>query len=110
MVEGWDDDVKWYVEFYDHAVESGIQIHTEPGYYADGHFGVRIENVVIVKEAKTRNNFGTKGYLGFEHLTLVSCDEYFLKKTDLMMLQLCSALYRKLSSKSTCSQFKSGNG
>ena len=43
----------------------------EPGYYADGRFGIRIENVVVVREANTPNNFGDKGYLGFEHLTMV---------------------------------------
>lgn len=53
----------------------------EPGYYADGHFGVRIENVVIVRDIKTLNNFGQKGYLGFEHITLVCCC-------------ICSDLYR----------------
>jgi Xaa-Pro aminopeptidase len=43
----------------------------EPGYYADGRFGIRIESIVLVREAKTRNNFGDKGYIGFEHVTLV---------------------------------------
>jgi hypothetical protein len=44
---------------------------TEPGYYADGEYGTRIENVVIVCEAQTPNNFGNKGFLGFEHVTMV---------------------------------------
>lgn len=44
---------------------------TEPGYYADGEYGIRIENVVIVREAQTPNNFGNKGFLGFEHVTMV---------------------------------------
>lgn len=44
---------------------------TEPGFYADGRFGIRIENVVVVRKAKTPNNFGDKGYLGFEHVTMV---------------------------------------
>jgi hypothetical protein len=43
----------------------------EPGYYADGEYGIRIENVVVVREAQTPNNFGDKGFLGFEHVTLV---------------------------------------
>ena len=43
----------------------------EPGYYADGRFGIRIENVVVVREANTPNNFGDKGYLKFEHVTMV---------------------------------------
>ena len=45
---------------------------TEPGYYADGEYGVRIENVVIVREAQTPNNFGNKGFLGFERVTMVT--------------------------------------
>lgn len=45
---------------------------TEPGYYADGKWGIRIENVVIVREVNTPNNFGGNGYLGFERVTMVS--------------------------------------
>ncbi len=44
---------------------------TEPGYYKDGEYGIRIENIVIVREAQTPNNFGDKGYLRFEHVTMV---------------------------------------
>lgn len=44
---------------------------TEPGYYEDGNFGVRIENVMVVKEAHAKHNFGDKGYLAFEHITWV---------------------------------------
>jgi len=44
---------------------------TEPGYYADGQWGIRIEDVVIVREVNPPNNFGGKGYLGFECLTMV---------------------------------------
>lgn len=43
----------------------------EPGYYADGRYGIRIESIVIVREAKTPNNFGN-GYLCFENVTMVS--------------------------------------
>ena len=46
--------------------------HIEPGYYADGKFGIRIENVLLVRPAETPNNFGGRGYLGFEHVTMVS--------------------------------------
>ncbi|OCH85295.1 Creatinase/aminopeptidase [Obba rivulosa] len=52
------------------ALKAGMTVSNEPGYYADGRFGIRIENVVIVREAKTPNNFGDKGYLGFEHVTM----------------------------------------
>jgi hypothetical protein len=43
----------------------------EPGYYADGKFGIRIENLVLVRSVDTPNNFGGRGYLGFEHVTMV---------------------------------------
>ena len=43
----------------------------EPGYYADGKFGIRIENIVLVRSVETPNNFGGRGYLGFEHVTVV---------------------------------------
>jgi len=48
----------------------GMTISNEPGYYADGRFGIRIESIVLVREAKTPNNFGDKGYLGFERVTM----------------------------------------
>ncbi|KAF9566554.1 Creatinase/aminopeptidase [Agrocybe pediades] len=51
-------------------LKAGMTVSNEPGYYADGRFGIRIENIVLVKEAKTPNNFGDKGYLGFENVTL----------------------------------------
>ncbi|KIP01838.1 hypothetical protein PHLGIDRAFT_32417 [Phlebiopsis gigantea 11061_1 CR5-6] len=52
------------------ALKAGMTVSNEPGYYADGRFGIRIENVVVVREANTPNNFGNKGYLGFERLTM----------------------------------------
>ncbi|KAF8970449.1 Creatinase/aminopeptidase [Flammula alnicola] len=51
-------------------LKAGMTVSNEPGYYADGRFGIRIENIVLVREAKTPNNFGDKGYLGFENVTL----------------------------------------
>ncbi|KAJ1985628.1 hypothetical protein H4R33_003874, partial [Dimargaris cristalligena] len=41
-----------------------------PGYYEDGEFGIRIENVLLITEAEAPNNFGNIGYLKFEHVTL----------------------------------------
>ncbi|KAI8978118.1 peptidase M24, structural domain-containing protein [Pilobolus umbonatus] len=56
--------------FNDTALAAGMTVTDEPGYYEDGKFGIRIENVVIVKEVETPNNFGGRGYLGFEHVTI----------------------------------------
>lgn len=47
-----------------------MTVTDEPGYYEDGKFGIRIENVVLVREVKTPNNFADKGYIGFEHVTM----------------------------------------
>ncbi|KAL4078159.1 peptidase M24, structural domain-containing protein [Scleroderma yunnanense] len=52
------------------ALRPGMTVSNEPGYYADGKWGIRIEDVVIVREVNTPNNFGGKGYLGFERLTM----------------------------------------
>ncbi|GIL92401.1 hypothetical protein Vretimale_6469 [Volvox reticuliferus] len=43
----------------------------EPGYYEDGSFGVRIENLVVVVEKQTPFRYAGQQYLGFERLTLV---------------------------------------
>ncbi|EJD05517.1 Creatinase/aminopeptidase [Fomitiporia mediterranea MF3/22] len=51
-------------------LKAGMIVTNEPGYYEDGHFGIRTENVLIVREAKTPNDFGSKGYLCFENVTM----------------------------------------
>ncbi|RPD55531.1 Creatinase/aminopeptidase [Lentinus tigrinus ALCF2SS1-7] len=51
-------------------LKPGMTVSNEPGYYKDGSYGIRIENVVIVRGAQTPNNFGDKGFLCFEHVTL----------------------------------------
>src|SRR5271156_5647781 len=43
----------------------------EPGYYEDGNFGIRIENMIMAKEIETNHKFGDKPWLGFEHVTMV---------------------------------------
>lgn len=50
---------------------TGNVISNEPGYYEDGNFGIRTENIIMVKEAETKHKFGDKPYLGFEHVTMV---------------------------------------
>ncbi|KAJ7868631.1 peptidase M24, structural domain-containing protein [Mycena olivaceomarginata] len=51
-------------------LKPGMTVSNEPGYYADGRFGIRIENIVLVRKIDTPNNFGDKGFLGFEHVTM----------------------------------------
>ncbi|GAV61949.1 Peptidase_M24 domain-containing protein/Creatinase_N domain-containing protein [Cephalotus follicularis] len=50
-------------------LQASMTVTDEPGYYEDGNFGIRLENVLVVNEADTKFNFGDKGYLSFEHIT-----------------------------------------
>ncbi len=45
-------------------------ISNEPGYYKDGAFGIRIENIIECKRMKTANSFGDREYLGFATISL----------------------------------------
>ncbi|KAB2008487.1 hypothetical protein ES319_D10G101600v1 [Gossypium barbadense] len=42
-------------------LQASMTVTDEPGYYADGNFGIRLENVLVIKEADTEFNFGDKG-------------------------------------------------
>lgn len=48
----------------------GMVCSNEPGYYEDGAFGIRIENLFIVREADTEFRFGGMSYYGSERLTV----------------------------------------
>jgi Xaa-Pro aminopeptidase len=58
------------VQYSEVALAVGNVISDEPGYYEDGKFGIRIENMIMVKEVETNHKFGDKPYLGFEHVTM----------------------------------------
>ncbi|XP_073452013.1 xaa-Pro aminopeptidase 1 isoform X2 [Aquarana catesbeiana] len=60
-----------YKTFADEPLEAGMILSDEPGYYEDGSFGIRIENLVLVIPAKTKYNFRDRGSLTFEPITLV---------------------------------------
>jgi len=60
-----------------------MTVTDEPGYYEDGNFGIRLENVLVVNDAETEFNFGDKGYLQFEHITWAP---YQVKLIDLDQL------------------------
>lgn len=52
-------------------LQEGMILSNEPGFYEDGKFGCRIENVVIIVKCDTKYNYKEKGFLTFEPLTLV---------------------------------------
>ncbi|MCJ1476806.1 hypothetical protein MMC13_005475 [Lambiella insularis] len=59
------------VQYTEVALSAGNVISDEPGYYEDGNFGIRIENIIMAHEVKTAHSFGEKPWLGFEHVTMV---------------------------------------
>jgi Xaa-Pro aminopeptidase len=64
------------------VMKAGMVISNEPGYYEDGKYGIRIENLMEVQYVKAENNVETsedddapksteKKYLNFKKLTMI---------------------------------------
>lgn len=58
---------------------AGMILSNEPGYYKQGHYGIRIENLVLVEERQIAGQEGR--YLGFETLTFAPLDRKLIDKT-----------------------------
>jgi Xaa-Pro aminopeptidase len=54
-------------------LEPGMILSDEPGYYKPGHYGIRIENLVLVHEPQEIEG-GNRAMMGFETLTLAPID------------------------------------
>jgi Xaa-Pro aminopeptidase len=63
--------ISFHVKSNETSLIPGMTVTNEPGFYSDGRFGIRIENVLIVEEANTPNNFGNVKFNRFENLTMV---------------------------------------
>lgn len=48
-----------------------FETFAEPGYYEDGSFGIRIENVELIKKTETKYKYDGLEYLTMEPVTLV---------------------------------------
>jgi Xaa-Pro aminopeptidase len=55
------------------GLEAGMILSNEPGYYREGHYGIRIENLVVVTEPADIPG-GERPMHGFETLTLAPID------------------------------------
>ena len=55
------------------ALQPGMIVSNEPGYYREGAFGIRIENLVLVRPAQKPKG-GDRRMLSFETLTLAPID------------------------------------
>ncbi|KAL4981144.1 hypothetical protein BDW66DRAFT_156236 [Aspergillus desertorum] len=58
------------VQYTEVPLAPGNVISDEPGFYEDGKFGIRIENVIMVREVQTTHKFSERPWLGFEHVTM----------------------------------------
>jgi len=63
----------------DTPLAAGMILSNEPGYYKQGHFGIRIENLVLVVPAEIEGGEGD--YLGFETLTFAPLDRRLVDKS-----------------------------
>ncbi|MCG6110619.1 MAG: aminopeptidase P family protein [Paracoccus sp.] len=61
----------------DVALEPGMILSNEPGYYREGRFGIRIENLIAVREAEAEPG---RTMLGFDTLTLCPIDRRLIDR------------------------------
>ncbi|MCO6382556.1 aminopeptidase P family protein [Oceanicola sp. 502str15] len=60
------------------ALEPGMILSNEPGYYREGHWGIRIENLVVVEPAPALEGADARAMLAFETLTFVPIDRHLI--------------------------------
>lgn len=66
-------------------LKSGMVVSIEPGYYKEGEYGIRIENLVTVVGSKpVENNPDSLEMLGFDALTMAPIDQNLI---DVKMLE-----------------------
>lgn len=64
----------------DCGLSDGIFITNEPGYYEDGCFGIRIENLMLSVPVDTPYHFNKKKFFGFETVALVPIQRKMIDK------------------------------
>jgi Xaa-Pro aminopeptidase len=60
-------------------LEPGMILSNEPGYYREGAFGIRIENLIVVVPAPDLPDADARPMLAFETLTLVPIDRRMIE-------------------------------
>ena len=68
-------------------LEPGMILSNEPGYYREGHYGIRLETLVLVTPPE-RIAGGTREMLGFETLTLVPFDRRLIDPRQLLPFEI----------------------
>ncbi len=83
--------------FNNHALKEGMILSNEPGYYKKKNYGIRIENLLLVKRSKYND------FLEFENLTLFPYEKNLINVNFLTKSQRAwvdsyhSEIYQKLS-------------
>jgi len=79
------------------ALCSGMIVSNEPGYYREGVFGIRCENLQVVRPSQT--NLGETPMLEFETLTLAPFDVRMLdtQRLDLEELEWLNAYHQRVA-------------
>jgi len=62
-------------------LEPGMILSNEPGYYKEGHYGIRIENLIVVEERQIPG--GERTIYGFETITWCPYERALIDKTML---------------------------
>ena len=84
------------------ALQPGMLVTNEPGYYKTGEYGIRIESVLLV--VRVQKNKG-EDWLGFKTLTLVPIDHHLIDVSLLTVQEIKwindyhARIYNKLSTK-----------
>ncbi|WP_394730434.1 aminopeptidase P family protein [Altererythrobacter sp. GH1-8] len=83
----------------DQELMAGMILSNEPGYYKQGHFGIRIENLILTEKREIEGAEGD--YFGFETLTFVPLDRRLIDRdlltpTEIAWVDSYHAEVRKL--------------
>ncbi|XP_071137959.1 xaa-Pro aminopeptidase ApepP-like [Mytilus edulis] len=68
---GDDNQLERLPDSADYPIDEHMCFTTEPGYYEEGYFGIRIENVMIVRKCKQKYNISSHHFLEFETVTFI---------------------------------------
>ncbi|WP_319824267.1 aminopeptidase P family protein [Thalassovita sp.] len=69
-------------------LKPGMILSNEPGYYREGAFGIRIENLIVVQDAPELADADDRPMFSFETLTWVPIDRRLIDKTLLSAAEI----------------------
>ena len=64
-------------------IEEGMVFSNEPASYKEGHYGIRIENMVYVEKDKTLSTKSTKSFFKLEQMTFCPYEKELIEKSML---------------------------